>query len=162
MGVIDAESHGGVPESSSLGGESEQGADAEGPSEGFDEEESDVTKWENELAGEVYHEIWLWQLRKNFKRKVDSEEEAWKLRWRQVPKAREIVKDIEKAKTYEFAPEEYGRGTAAWSDVYFLYRDKVSLSSYFCSAYVGAAWVQLSTELWATLLSVQDSLRFLE
>lgn len=110
------------PETSSRGGESEQGADGAGPS---DDGDSDVTLWENELADAVFHEIWLWELRKNVRQSEETEKKAWEARWRGVPKAKFIVKEIERTKTYGYTAQEYPRGVAAWSDVFHMYEKKV-------------------------------------
>ncbi|GAQ80746.1 UvrD/REP type putative DNA helicase [Klebsormidium nitens] len=110
------------PESSDRGGACEQGAE---PNGSVDVEESDVTMWENELADAVFHEIWLWELRKNVKHKEGTEKSAWEARWKGVPKAKYIVKDIERAKTYGHTAHEYPQGVAAWSDVFHMYEKKM-------------------------------------
>jgi hypothetical protein len=110
-------------EVSGQGGESEGGAGA------AEEEESDVTEWENELAEEVYREIWTVQLLKNVPHSKEKLDGIWKERWKGLESAKEIVKKIERAKTYGYAASQYGKGIF-WSDVYQLYEKKVSEESY--------------------------------
>jgi hypothetical protein len=110
-------------EVSGQGGESEGGAGA------AEEDESDVTEWENELAEEVYREIWTVQLLKNVHHSKEKVDEIWKERWKGLESAKDIVKKIERAKTYGYAASQYGKGIF-WSDVYQLYEKKVSEESH--------------------------------